>query len=196
MPFVLAASYAPLVLIDKYYNELRELFSFNDSACCNTRPGKDETVLHLRGFSIELSGAARERMDFQELDPDRTSHELLCHLQRGSKVAVVSRFGEEVMQPYIDSMTKRGILARAVTGQTGVQDFCFLKSATKGLVGTWKSTYLKTAAVLSDTVRNVTLYSLLKSAESSPSNATMFRNEQMKLKNFTYPKFQHIKVAL
>ena len=163
-PFVVADSsvFFPMILLDRYFDDLYELFTFNDEQCCATRLDADEAVLHFRGYFIEEPGFRNnpKRWRMRELNPNQTAFELFGHLNTGDKVAIMSRFGEEHMQPYVDAMKERGLKVRVVTGQTGVQDFCFLKSSTKEIVGTRKSTYFGWAALLSDTVKRVTAYSI------------------------------------
>lgn len=95
-----------------------------------------------------------ERKGFEELSPNKTANELMRHLNPGDKVAIISRFATRV-KPYVGALEKRGIVVRVVAGQSGVEDFCFLKSAQKELIGTLKSTYALWAAYLGNTKRAI-----------------------------------------
>lgn len=85
---------------------------------------------------------------FVELDAERVANQLFAHLKEGDKVAIVSRY-ETGVQDFIDAFSKRGIVARMVTGQTGMQDFCFLRRAQKEVVGTTRSSFFMYAGFLS-----------------------------------------------
>jgi hypothetical protein len=98
-------------------------------------------------------------MGFQELSPNQTAHDLFGHLNPGDKVAIVSRFGIEHVQQYVDALEDRGLQVRLIEGQSGVQDFCFLMRAQKEMVGLAISTYFMWAALLGD-CRTVTAYSV------------------------------------
>lgn len=74
-------------------------------------------------------------------------------------MAILSRFSAKEEQPYIDAMKQRGLQVRFIDGQTGVQDFCFLKSAQKEVIGTALSTYVFWAGILGN-ASNVRLYML------------------------------------
>ena len=86
-------------------------------------------------------------MGFTEIGPNRTANSLFRHLGAGDRVAITSRF-QDGLQPYIDALERRGIQTRAVTGQSGMEDFCFLLHAKKEIVGVTKSTFFAWAALL------------------------------------------------
>ena len=100
---------------------------------------------HFRNFAKEIW--RWKTMGFTEIGPNRTANELFAHLKTGDKVAITSRF-EDGLQPYVDALARRGIQARVVSGQSGVEDFCFLLHAKKELVGVTKSTFFAWAALL------------------------------------------------
>ncbi len=157
LPFVITTAFANIPLIDRYYNELHELFTFNESQCCRDCPDADETVLHIRGFEVE-SQEVSNMYGFHDLDVYQAAHELLGHLRVGDKVTITRRFEEKDLANYTGILREHGLQARFVTGHTGPQGFCFLKCTTKGLYGDYFSTYFRTAALFSDTVKNVTFY--------------------------------------
>jgi hypothetical protein len=98
-------------------------------------------------------------MGFQELSPNQTALDLFGHLRPGDRVAIVSRFGVEHVQLYVDALEDRGLQVRLVEGQTGMQDFCLMMRAQKEMVGMAISTYFMWAALLGD-CRKVTAYSV------------------------------------
>jgi hypothetical protein len=100
-----------------------------------------------------------KELGFQELSPNQTAAELFGHLQPGDKVAIVSRFGIEHGKPYIDALEERGLQVRLVEGQSGMQDFCFLMRAQRGMVGMAISTFFMWAALLGE-CRCITAYSV------------------------------------
>jgi hypothetical protein len=86
---------------------------------------------------------------YQEMGPHQTARDLLGHLQKGDKLAIVSRFGQTSHEDQlIEALEARGIQVRFVSKQTGVQDFCFLLNAKKELIGMGVSTYFFWAGIL------------------------------------------------
>jgi hypothetical protein len=104
---------------------------------------------HLRNFFVEMPRAGPE-LGFHEATPDQVANVLLKHLKKGDKVAILSRFKQEHAQKYVDAMETRGLQVRFVSGQTGVQDFCFLLHAQREMVGVALSTYFVWASYLSN----------------------------------------------
>jgi hypothetical protein len=95
---------------------------------------------------------------FEETSPNKTSNELLGHLNVGDKVAIVAKGTTEALRDYVPVLEKRGLQVRVVH-QSGIQDFCFLKKAQKEIAGSAVSTYVRWAAFLGDAKR-VQLYVL------------------------------------
>jgi len=90
-------------------------------------------------------------LGFEELNANQTANEVFANLQKGDKVAIVSRFAnDDTVLPYVNALQSRGIQARVITGQDGTQDFCFLMNAQKEMVGSAMSTYFLWAALLSN----------------------------------------------
>jgi hypothetical protein len=108
----------------------------------------------LRNFVVEMPRVG-PNLGFHELGPQQLARDLLGHLERDDKVAIVSRFTQETAQPYIDALTERGLNVRFIAGQTGVQDFCFLMHTKKEMIGIAISTYFMWAAYLSNCARVV-----------------------------------------
>jgi hypothetical protein len=87
-------------------------------------------------------------LGFEELSPNKTAYELFAHLRPGDKIAITTRFGGKHVEPYVSALNERGLNVRVVDGQSGTEDFCFLMSAQKELVGTSLSTFSRWAAYL------------------------------------------------
>jgi hypothetical protein len=150
LPFLSSKSFSILdVLVDEFYDEIRKWLTL-DAACCKERPEQDEVVFHLRNFAAENSGLLLK--GYQELDPNSTADLLFANLRPGDKIAIVSRFTDNV-QPYVVALESRGLSVRVIRNQTSVQDFCFLQSTKKELVGAKMSTFVNWAAVLGDPER-------------------------------------------
>lgn len=189
LPFVAVEySFPSLTQIDRYWDKLAELFTFNQTECCLQTPQNDETVLHYRGFNIETPKDYEQR-GMRELDPVRTSNELLRHLTAGNKVAIISRFPQQKLGNFTAVLRKRGLRVRFVTGQSSVQDFCFLKSAKKEIIGGRKSTYFRVAALLNDVVENVTIYCYNYQQQSTCFNVSMITNTKLARKKWNFPIF-------
>ena len=148
----------PDELIEKYYDELRELLRFNDndSDCCNQLPLADETVLHVRNFRSSLLPQG-----FHLMDANQTAHELLKDLPAGHRIAVVApHFGDERDNKVLDYQTAlkaKGLTVRMIRGQSSTQDFCFLRRTQTELIGAKTSTYALWAGLLGNATR-VRLY--------------------------------------
>jgi len=95
-----------------------------------------------------------------ELSPNQTAVDLFGHLKPGNKVAILTRFSAEQAAPYVEALEERGLKVRVISGQDGEQDFCFLMSATKEMIGIVYSTYLFWAGILSQTCKRVLAYSI------------------------------------
>jgi hypothetical protein len=102
----------------------------------------------------EMPGAWR-RVGYEELSPSKIANEVFGHLHAGDQVAVVGRWmpdrENERLQNVVHALRKRGFQVRLITGQTPVQDFCFLMNAQKELVATGMSSYSYWAAWLGNT---------------------------------------------
>ena len=95
---------------------------------------------------------------FQELGPNQTARDLFGHLQPGEKVAIISRFLEGT-QDYVGALEARGLQVRVVTGQSGVEDFCFLMNTKKESIGIVMSTFFFWAGLLGNCAK-VIMYSV------------------------------------
>jgi hypothetical protein len=133
---------------------------------------------HFRNFHTELPRA--KKLGFEELNPNRTAEELFGHLQPGDKVAITTRFNNAVAQVYVKQLQQRGLQVRTITGQSSVQDFCFLMKARKELVGSRDSSFTRWAAVLGDAKR-ARLYILDNSLQQRKGGAARL------IVNWTHP---------
>jgi hypothetical protein len=155
LPYLYSDSLDNILLMDRYLDHYRQLFTLNPS-CCAARPLSDESVFHFRNFATELP---HQSHGLEDATPNQTAHALFGHLQVGDKVAITSRFDNALVQTQVHALQARGLEVRVVTGQSGIQDFCFLRQAQKELVGNVQSTFVLWAALLG-TSRNVRLYTL------------------------------------
>mmetsp|Transcript_17255 Transcript_17255/g.36257 ORF Transcript_17255/g.36257 Transcript_17255/m.36257 type:complete len:486 (+) Transcript_17255:195-1652(+) len=139
---------------------LREFYHLDEERCCPlVLPGTNVTVLHVRGFSTELSQALTRERGLQELDPYRAASQLLGHLRAGiDEVWIVARF-EKDMLPYEDALSLRGIRASKVMSSDPMHDFCILQHA-EGVAGIGKSTFLKWALRLNENLRRADVYAM------------------------------------
>lgn len=122
---------------------------------------------------------------FSELNANQTAYELFGHLNAGDKVAIVSRFSAKEAKPYTDAMEHRGLKVRVIEGQSGTQDFCFLMSAQKEMIGIAKSTYLFWAGVLSKSAHRVLAYSL-----DTPQTRARSHDNPLISYNWTHPELK------
>jgi hypothetical protein len=135
-------------LIDRYFDELRDLLVFNDTACCAQLPAPTDSVFHFRNYESEMPERRAYEMGFAELSPSKVAVELFAHLRPGNRVQITSRTFNQNARNYAEAFEGRGINASVVRDQSAVQDFCFLKQAQKELVGSARSTFVLWAALL------------------------------------------------
>jgi hypothetical protein len=102
-------------------------------------------------------------LGFAELSPPKIASELFSLLKPGDKVAVLGRFHKSfdnsARDKIVDALQRRGLVVRVIENQTSPEDFCFLKSAQKELVGTYRSSFVRWAVYLGD-AKLSRLYSL------------------------------------
>jgi hypothetical protein len=135
----------------EFEHELRQLFRMNedDPVCCNIRADPNETVFHYRNFIGEMKKYG-EKLGFGELSPFKIASELFHDLHGGDKVAIVTRIKNEKVEEIRDLIQSLhpGVEVRIVDGNSGVQDFCLLKTTQKEIIGTAKSTFVRWASFL------------------------------------------------
>jgi hypothetical protein len=141
--------------LDKYYQELRELFSFNEERCCEDVPEPDETVFHVRGFKQEIP----YHRDKYDAWPKIASEMLIPDLQEGDKVVVLAgKDGLVNVTEYKEVFEERGIETRASKNVKGIHDFCQLLKAKKEVIGNLHSTYFTWGAMFGSSEK-VVIYS-------------------------------------
>ena len=158
VPFIHTAKmvgYASMAYPDKYLDRYKELFRYDDEnpLCCNPeiQPEPDEAVFHFRNFKREMPRVYK-RLGFQELGPNQTAIDLFGNYKAGDKVAIVTRFGDDKdANSLADKLRGIGLTVRLIAGNSGEQDFCFLKNTKKEIIGTYKSTFLFWAGILGET---------------------------------------------
>jgi len=92
-------------------------------------------------------------LGFEELSPMKVANELFHNTNRGENITILSRFSDHNVKPYKDALDAVGFQTRVLSGQEGVEDFCYLMSATKEIVGTEQSSFFKFAAVLGNATK-------------------------------------------
>lgn len=147
LPMVISNEMVRHTYLDRFKNDFQHFFAFDDEACCAQIPEPDESVFHFRNFQQELKGVTK-RLGFRELNPRQTAEQLFGRLKKGDKVAMISRFKNDVTQQYVQALEDRALQVRLVSGQSPVEDFCFLKRAQKEMVGSEISSFFVWAAYL------------------------------------------------
>jgi hypothetical protein len=167
--------------MDRYWDVLAEMFTFNLGACCQDTPLRNETMLHVRGFDVEQP-KCYEKKGWRELNANRMMSYYITW-----KVAIVGHFPEKVSN-FTYTLLGHGLEVRSITNHSGVQDFCFLKSATKEIIGGLKSNFFRIAALLNDSVSKVTIYCLHQPSQLDCKHqyASTFNNEKQKRKEWNF----------
>ena len=188
-------------VVDTLYDELRATFAFDDEACCGKTlehpPAEDESVLHLRNFAMEMRESLRKQKGFQQLDKERIATEVLGHLQDGDKIALAGRALEKdaannSTEAYgiVKSIQAKNLTVRFSPGESGMEDFCFLKNAKKELIGSSKSTFAQMAAYLAGpSLKMARLYQFVTDElANSPELTTLQR--QVGQETWTHPELR------
>lgn len=157
IPYLYSETLDVFPMIDRYYDQIRELMRFNDTACCAKIPDPDDSVFHFRNYESEMPERRAYDMGFAELSHTKVSNELFSNLQSGDHVEITTRIYNQKARNYAEALVERGINASVVTDQSAVQDFCFLKRAQKEVVGNARSTFVMWAALLGN-ARRARLY--------------------------------------
>lgn len=114
---------------------------------------------HFRNYIAEMPRKGKQK-GFEELSPAKTAKELFGHLHPGDKVAITSRVYTNETQHYANVLEQQlGLQVRVITGNRGVEDFCFLLRTEKELAGIARSTFLQWAVFLG-TAQTTYLYSI------------------------------------
>ena len=166
-PFLFSVDrlFASDVLINEFYSQgLPEYFAFDDktkisSGCCSMLPEKDEQVFHYRSFILDLP---KRHLSWggAELTPSNAANLLAAaRLPPGTKVVLVSgRSTVDRVEAYKEAFANKSFIVRQISGQSSIQDFCFLAHARAGLWGTIQSSYVTWASLISKGLQNATLY--------------------------------------
>eukprot|EP00980_Cylindrotheca_fusiformis_P029089 scaffold22714_cov155-Cylindrotheca_fusiformis.AAC.6 len=158
IPHVYANTLAGTYCWDLMYDELKAFLEVDTKSICKETPKPDETVFHFRNYVVEMPENAI-RLGYEEMDPNMTANHLFANYTSGEKVAIVSRFQQNAGK-YMKALNyTKGIEARYIDNQTGVEDFCFLLKAKREVIAVRESTFATLAAYLGD-VKRARLYSL------------------------------------
>lgn len=161
MPYLYLETLDILPIIDSYYDQIRELLVFNNTACCARIPESQDSVFHFRNYESEMPERRAFEMGFAELAPFKVANEVFAHsyLQaaNSTSVRITTRIFNQKARNYAEALQARGIPASVVTDQSAVQDFCFLKETKMELVGSARSTFVMWAALLGN-VQKARLY--------------------------------------
>jgi len=132
-----------------------------------------------------------DALGFRELNPTQTAYQFLDHLQSGEKVAIVGRPSATDLQNFTQALRDRGLQVRFVKGHDSTEDFCFIKTATKEIAGGERSSFFRVAALLSDTVKNVTLFCYdYPPTMVCDKNTKTFSNQKLAKKSFVKKIFE------
>jgi hypothetical protein len=188
LPFLIADIMVDHEYLDRFRDDFRNFFTFDDERCCAAVPDPDESVFHFRNFQHELKGVTKKR-GFRELNPEQVSNELFGQLQRGDKVAIVSRFKNEITKQYVTALERRGIIVRLISGQTPVQDFCFLKRAQKEMAGSEISSFFVWASYLGKAP--VRSYFVTDNRQAGKKSSYSWKNPDLKSR-YTYEEYNDV----
>jgi hypothetical protein len=186
-------------VINEFYDDIRNEFVFDDANCCGKTleepPEPDESVLHLRNYATEMKESRRNSLGFSELPGHRLVDDVLGHLQQGDKLALTgrnlendSRNNETEAYELIRALRAKNLTLRFSPGSSGMEDFCFLKSAQKELIGTSKSTYLALAAYLAND--NMTVARMYQYVTPSIPATSLGAFRETVGDNWTHPQLQ------
>jgi hypothetical protein len=96
---------------------------------------------HYRDFASEMPKRFSS-LGFEELRPQDVAYRLFGNLQAGDKIAITGRFVDQngatntsTISQIVSALESRGLIVRLVQGGGAMEDFCFMKSAKKELVG-------------------------------------------------------------
>lgn len=148
VPFLYSETLDAFPIIDLYYDQIRNLMQFNDSACCGEVPNVQDSVFHFRNYESEMPERRAYDMGFAELSPAKVAQEVFGTLEVNDRVAITTRIINQKAKNYVVALHERGINATIITDQSSVKDFCFLKQAQKEVVGSARSTFVFWAALL------------------------------------------------
>lgn len=196
-PFIHTNAMINREMMDKFYDDFRDFFEFDEDACCITEdlPHKNTAVFHYRNFVGELKHG--EKSGLEELSPYKVAKEVFGKSPR-NRVAIATRFrGRKSSKEYYSELQKHGYKVRWATRSldeqsngyppSAMQDFCAMRN-TKELVGMVRSTFVVWAALLGNSDGIARLYSVDSTwtrKKFSQSGRPIFRSY-----NWTHPELQ------
>ena len=141
-----------------------------------------EDKQHFRNFVGEMPKRGKY-LGFEELNPIDTAGLLFANLHAGDRVAITGRRAQTV-HAYVDALRQRNISVRLIQDQSDVNDFCFLQSAQRELVGSARSTFAAWSGLLSAKKSlSVRLYSI----NSTATRAQLGKEGWLLGYNWTHP---------
>jgi hypothetical protein len=94
-----------------------------------------------------------KKLGFEEMSPTKIAHELFRDSIVGDKIAILTRINDTVVSEIMEALEGRGLQVRLISGQSPIEDWCFMKHAQKELVGGAISSFVKWAAFLGNTTK-------------------------------------------
>ena len=159
-PYLTATSFSfwDVVQREDLYHDMRHWMRFDEAACCQQVPAPDEIVFHHRNYLAELGEQRVRGNHFAEVTPETAARSVFGNsssssTNHSSRVAIVSRTTAG-LESYVTALQQAGLKVRLITGQTGVQDFCFIQKAQREFVGQYQSTFARWAALLGNATVN------------------------------------------
>jgi hypothetical protein len=187
LPFLTTHGMEYTAALDEYYDELRELFWFNETACCGDQnyndtnhhyPYDDEVVVHIRRYRKEIL-----RMGFHEMDPVQMAYELFAQYHKTATTLRIALVSIGPVDDYENALRSVGFThIRRIRGSNGMEDFCFLQRTKHHMIGMKMSTFASWAGYLSNATK-VRLYAMdskYTKRLASFMNHQPFYNEQLK----------------
>ena len=146
-----------------YYENIRRWLQFDttSAACCGvaTIPPIDRTnevVYHHRNFMLEMNERAIGN-HYTEANPETVAFmfgNATKYNRDNTFITITSRY-KKGLEPYIASLQNTtGIDIHVSVNRTGVQDFCYLLTTPREIVGKYHSTFSRWAAFLGTATTN------------------------------------------
>ncbi|KAL7555460.1 hypothetical protein ACA910_020187 [Epithemia clementina (nom. ined.)] len=211
IPFILYSTqfvHGNHFFLERYYNEFRKMFEMSLECCpvvndndTTMVPSRDETVVHLRNYLIEMPRKKGKTTIYEEANPYTMANRLLSHLQPDHDKVVLlgptapGRFRNNAtavwheLQAHAHALQRRSIATRIINhtdsdiinnnsssstssdALVDMRDFCFLLRAQRELVGLETSTFVYWAAILGQ-AQSVRLYTIVPRADPNVTDTT------------------------
>lgn len=143
---------------------------------------------HYRNFVGEMPKRGK-KLEFEELSAQKIAYQLMGNLKEGDKVAITTRIFSDSVEEIVTALRGRGLRVRVISGQSGVEDFCFLQKAQKELVGMVRSSFVLWAAYLGN-AKQVRMYNVDSLFTRNVKEAGGVRRN---IFNWTHPEMQRVK---